>query len=102
MTKNTCLFALAAVFMFFSRLANADCQPNGGQVQYISFFGAQPFFSLIQYPMNYTFDPGLTPEQRRILLDLLQVAAVKGTRVLVLCNTATNPPSVMGLSLKKD
>ncbi|CAM3631933.1 hypothetical protein BOSP111201_17295 [Bordetella sputigena] len=102
MKKNTCLFAMAAVLTFFSRLANADCQPNAGQVQYISYFGAQPFFSLVEYPMNYTFDPGLTPEQRRILLDLLQVAAVNGTRVLVLCNTTTNPASVMGLSIRRD
>lgn len=93
---------MAAMFMFFSGLASADCQQNAGSVKSISYFGAQPFFSLIEYPMNYTFDPGLTLEQRKILLDFLTVAAVKGTRVVVLCNTATNPASVMGLSLWND
>lgn len=101
MTKQIRFFVLAAILMSFSRLASANCDQNTGHVDYISYFGAQPFFALVEFPgNNYTFDPNFTPEQRRIVLNLLQIAITTGKTVQVMCNTTTNPPNVSGISVR--
>lgn len=100
MRKTARLFALAATLMSFSRFASADCSPDSGHVRNISYYGAQPFFALVEFPgKNYTFDPGYTPEQRRIVLNLLQIAITTGKPIQVMCNTTTNPASVAGISV---
>lgn len=97
MKRKSGLFVASMVLMAISRTAGAECIQNAGRVAYISYFGAQPVFSLIEYPsISYTFDPSYTPEQRRILLNLLQIAITTGLPVQVVCNST----NVLGVSVR--
>ncbi|AJC21793.1 hypothetical protein [Pandoraea pulmonicola] len=87
MKKKAILFAASVILMAASQVASADCVSNTGHISTISFMGAQPYFSLLEYPSSpYIFDPTFTPENRRILLNMLNVAIMAGFTVEVVCN----------------
>jgi hypothetical protein len=84
------LFAASVILTAASPAGALGCISATGHINTLAYAGAQPYFTLLEYPSNsYTFDPNYTVEQRRILLNLLHIAIVSKFSVHVMCNSST-------------
>jgi uncharacterized protein (DUF486 family) len=90
MKKRACLFAASVILMAAPHAAALGCNSATGHIATLAYAGAQPYFTLLEYPSNaYTFNPNFSVEQRRILLNLLHIAIVSKFSVQVICDPST-------------
>jgi uncharacterized protein (DUF486 family) len=101
MKTKACLFAASLILMAAPHASALGCISAAGHINTLAYAGAQPYFTLLEYPSNaYTFDPNYTVEQRRILLNLLHIAIVSKFTVQVLCEPTTS--SLLGVILMSE